>query len=342
MKQKLRTFGLVVVLTALIWGWAEQSQVRTLNKTTIDLDVELPVSTGFAIFQEHGVPPWGHRLRVQVAADFAGQEGAIAQLKHLIETREFPAPYSLPVAADAKDQKQIALRLIKALTSDPTLKKLGIDVTGVDPEDVVIHIEPLMEFDDLVVEVRFSDGVAPTAKAAEARVKVKMPVALHERLIRNRKAVLPAEVQESSADAAGSSKPLTAVIARQIEGYPIVPVPATALVTFDQSQQKYVFDNIPVKAVYSYDFPLADYDLVSDKSQWRKKIVVTGPAGDSIGPDKINLYLKFDLNDKEPANELSHECEVILPKGFTLVPPPKSSDLAVKFKFVKREGRTPP
>ena len=345
MSQKLRTFGLVVVLTALIWGWAEQSQVRTLDKKTIDLEVELAPSTGFAIFQEHGSPPWVQRIRIPIVADFAGQEGAIAQMKHRIETREFPATYSLAadLAADpeARDKKQINLRLIKAFTSDPKLKLRGVDVTGVAPESIAIPIEPLMEFNDLAVEVRFSDGVDRATNAIDAPVKVKLPVALHDRLVRNHKAVLPAEVQESSADASDPTKPLTAVFARQIEGYPISPEPATTLVKLDQSQREYVFDNIPVKAVYSYDFPLADYDLVSDKQYWRKKVVVRGPAGDAIGPDKINLYLKFDLSDKEPAYELSRECEVSLPKGFTLVAS-KSSDLAVKFKFVKREGRTPP
>jgi hypothetical protein len=279
---------------------------------------------------------------VTVVADFAGQEGAIAKLKHLIETREFPAPYSLTVDAAAKDKNKITLPLIKALSSDPTLKALGIDVTGVEPADKEISIEPLVEFDDLAVEVRFSDGVDRAATPDDVRVRAKMPVALHERLVHNRKVILAAEVEVTSADGPDASKPLPAVIARKIEGYPITPVPATTLVALAPVQPKRTtFDSIPVKAVYSYDFPLGDYDLVSDKPQWRKKIVVSGPSGDPISADKINLYLKFDLNDKEPANELSHECEVNLPKGFTLVPS-QSSDLAVKFKFVKREGRTPP
>jgi len=342
MMRAVQTFLLVVLLTAMIWAWAEQSQTRALDKQTIELDVEVPPKTGFALYQDRGPVTWSHRIRLKVVADFNGQQGGISELTKLIARGEFPAAYSLPidqrVRESLQDQQMIPLNLNKALSSDPRLAKFHVEVTSVSPPTADIRVERLKEFDDLTVVPWFRDGIDRAAVVADAKAKAVLPVGLHAQLVKENKASLQAVVQDNPTEA-DPGKPLTAVLATQIGGYPIKPTPETTQVTLDQSKKEYEFKSVPVKAVFARGFPWRDYELISDNNEWRKTIVVRGPASEPISADKIELFLNFDINDKEPAAGLSRDVEARLPQRFELVHS-KSSPLTINFKFVKREERT--
>ncbi|MDD4890213.1 MAG: hypothetical protein PHU85_09815 [Phycisphaerae bacterium] len=336
MLRPIKTFLVIVLMTALIWAWAEQSQTRTLDKQTVNMDIAVPTDK-FAICNEAGL--WTASVPRQVTLDFNGPQDGIAKLSQMIERDEFPPPFEWrPDLGEGDDVRPVMVNLRDAFARSPLsdkLEKLHVVVTSVSPAKVELSVGRVRTY-ELPIVARFSDGVDRIATIKDEKAKVVLPVGLYDRLVKQKKAEIRADVQVQP----DMTKPLKAVLAKHVEGFPIRATPAETLVTLNLQVTEYKLENVPVQPVFSRDFPWQDYNLESDKHQWRKTVVVKGYK--PITAADVNMYLKFETGDKEPTAGLSRDVEIVLPEGFELKSPQKGDEArAIKFKFVKREERPP-
>lgn len=342
-----KTLLLVVLLTAIIWGWAEQSQTSVLDKQTFDLEIMVPANRCAIFSESRGT--WTPTLRVKVTANFEGQQGGIAQLSQRIDRGDFgnfQPVYNLPLnlreGADAQAEEVNLARAINGSALSELLNKLHVTVTSVSPATVTLQLVRVRPY-DLPIVAHFSDNVERPVVVKDSFAKVLLPVGLYESLSKQKKASVRAEVNLLDGETAiDLTKPAKAVLAAQIEGFPVRPTPAETVVQFDVKMRDYTLENVPVAQVSAREFPWQDYTLDSDRNQWRKTIVVRGPVDKTITPADINAYLRFETTDKEQTAGLSRDVEIVLPQGFELRSPQKGDEArAIKFKFVKREERPP-
>lgn len=332
MIKAIKTLLLVLLLTAMIWAWAEESQTRPLEKQAIELEVDVPNGTGFAVFDPIS-GQWGHKLKLHVAVDFHGQQGGISRLSQKITRGEYRPVHSLRIddrlrADDGDGVHSVELNLVRILNEHPELDRMHTVVTAATPGTYTLMIGRLKQY-NLPIEVKSADKTR--LALTDVQASVMLPAPLYAELVQDNRARLQADLLPG----AQPDGQQTAVLAQQIGGYPIRPTPARTIVRRDMTVQEFRLENVQVQPVFSRDFPFQEYELVSDRHYWRKTVVVTGPAGRTLTANDIDLQVRFEISDARQSEvAVPRDVEVKLPAGFLLVR--IEPEASIQFRFVER------
>jgi len=178
----IQTIGLTTLITVLIWLYAEGQNVRRSEPRRIDL--QLPARVG-----QDTVVNWIDGGRTMAATvSFKGASAALTELEAHLE----PAgAIRLPITAgDLPDKPRHTLDLKTLLAearlnpdspSSRTITDLGISVDTVDPAQVDLRIQKLVERELRVVFQPDGVKLGPSLTIEPARVDVTLPRSLAER-----------------------------------------------------------------------------------------------------------------------------------------------------------------
>jgi len=327
-----KTFVLVVLLTALIWAWAEQSQITMRKEQPRRLTVRMP--EGWLVLAGEGnSAKWLSSLSLSVTASFIGPQSGISELDRIVKQFDF----SLPVPKEGAGQ--VELDLVEVVKNQPILTRLHTGVSEVEPGTAVLRVAQLKKYTLDVVPV-YSDVGTRQAECKPDKVTVHLPNVLYAKLAE--KAIRAPVRVDSDTDL---TQPIVVELPTELDGYSIHPDPPRVTVVTNLVMTEHKVENVPVMPSYPRDFPWQDYRLDSEKHQWRKTIAARGPADKTLAARDIQVFMKFEMNDIKPtAVPLSRDVEIVLPSGFQLVSPkPGDSERAINFRFVKpSEERSPP
>ena len=353
MKRGIKTFLVVVLLTAVIWGWAEQSQTRTLDKQTITLHVRLPAGSGFAIYQEdkNGVGSWTDRIQVKVVASFTGQQGGINQLARLLRAHEYPPVYSLSIdpqiRENPRDRQKVAVNLLRALGDSPVLDRLNVTVASASPEQPdadTIMIEPLRQVEVDLVAKSHNEPVSG-AVLQPAKAKVELPAGLVAKAVGG-EISLDANLLGELTDAGGQFE---AVVGSEVNGYPVRPNPERAKVTVKPKEtgepHEYEWPGVPLEVSVKPPFPYDQFGvIIQGQPKMNLKVRVAGNLSEAEARKRTRMYVELDDKDpKETVEPQTYTVKFDHPKEVTiLVPAEGSSACNVQIRFIKRKAEPPP
>ncbi len=335
MQRILKTAALVVVLTALIWTWAEHSQIATLQEHRVELAIRMPDSNWLVRLDQKGAAPsWAPTISVPVTATYTGPQSGISELERQVKQFEF----TLPRPAD--DAREVTLDLTEVLRGQPVLAELHTGVTEVEPRSVTLAVARVQEYTLTVVPV-YSDLAARQAECRPARATVRLPNAVYDGM--PRKEIRAQVVVGPGADL---TQPIAVELPDRLDGFKIDPNPRTVQVVTNILVVEQTIENVQVNYSLPPDFPLQDYRLDSEKHQWRKTLVVRGPSDRTLTVNDLKsaVALKFELTDIKPtAVPLSRDVEITLPRGFTLVSPlANDPDRLINFRWIRQSEERPP
>lgn len=335
MAKTIKNMVLVVLLTALIWAWAEQSQTTTLEKQEVTLRVVVPLEYG-EVVADSEAGPWRYSLENRVLADFVGPQSGINKLSRLIPANEYPRSYQLPAGEAGRQLVQIPLADV--LNSQPEMNELHCSAGNVLPTRWNIYVSRLQEYNLPVRPVyHYSSTEHGKPSWEEQEVTVQLPVRLWNALEPSQRVLTPSVDVPAGA---GVFEPLTVRVPTSFRGFAITPQPEVLSVKFDLVQRRQEFANFQVMPVYPLDFEHDKFMLESDKEQWRKSIVVEGPG--TLLAESVHAYLEFQLNDvRDTEAKLSREIEIIVPPGYKVIQPKSGDpDRRIYFRFIKRSDTT--
>lgn len=163
----LRTMGVVLPVTLLIWLLAESESTRQEK-----VRVELSVAAG---------PESARAIRVVPGQDFAGVatvqiEGANAKVDALIGRIRAPLRLEPGAPGVPLDPGTHAIDLQQALSQSPLLRESGVVVMAVEPATVLVQIDPVAQVEAKVrVELPSGAGMEGAIEVTPATVTLRVP-----------------------------------------------------------------------------------------------------------------------------------------------------------------------
>ncbi len=285
--RSVRSFGLVTLITVLVWLYAEGQDVTIFTR---DITVELPAKVDDLTVIEFA----DDARAVKLTVEFRGASAQLSELKRQLKgTLELPiGPGDLPENAESVplDMVELLNRAVIATGDEngakpKTVADLGVSVAKVDPATVNARVVKLGEVGVRVVIEAEGVQLGPNRKSEPGEVRIIAPETLISQT-------------EASPDAVRAYAKLTRKqlagipegIEQVIPGVPVVPsevfsrsrhvtVEPTAVdVTFTiESQQGSVKLEAPVP-VWRFGQVLGEYRMaLAADDQLLKDVQITGP-----------------------------------------------------------------
>lgn len=186
MWEKLRVYGLVTLITLLIWTWAERESLRD---SRIDGRIEVVPAESREVSVRPADPQWRGSVRISLKGSNAAIDAASRVLTSTV--RLTPGIGGVPAASG---EQVIDLR--EALREHADLRRLGVTITEVEPASMRVIIEELVT---RTVGLRLSaPGVSLDGEPtfAVGSVQVKLPASAAPRITEG--TVAPATLDEQS------------------------------------------------------------------------------------------------------------------------------------------------
>lgn len=297
MASQLKTLGVVLVVSLLIWLWAEAESVSTLAVTArVEFVVgesdlypraeETPAPTA-----RPTTPAVGVRLRVR------GSALALEQAQRLLAQTVKLSPGMPGMPTEPGTQ---AVQLLEAIENQPDFKRAGLRIVDIEPATASLKLDRLLTRS---VPLRFSQpGVATTGQVtiSPEQVKLRFPKALEPFAAPDLAlavAIDPA-VLDRAEDGRAITLPARVVLPQALLGDPAVSVDSELVrvqLTLRSRTERWTVENVPVQlmidpaALESFAISMTPGSLgsvvVSGPTEvltaWRQKLAAA--AGDAPG-----------------------------------------------------------
>lgn len=135
MWQKFKTYGLVSLITVLIWTWAER---ESLTASTVDARIDVATGEKADLTTRVVEPQWKGSVRVNLRGSNASIDAASRVLSSTL--RLTPGIGGVP---GTSGEHVVDLR--EALRDHPDLRRLGVTIAGVEPPSCRIVVEELVK-----------------------------------------------------------------------------------------------------------------------------------------------------------------------------------------------------
>jgi hypothetical protein len=202
MIERLRTWLIVSLITAVVWLFAE---AESLNDVDIRTPVTLVASNPMVqIITDEG---WEARVRVTLRGSNAG----IAQAREFLEQG---VTLPLPFAA-GPDLQDTPVDLLESMQRLPELRQFGVTATAVVPTRVTVRVREMVT-EELPIRVSLPGvEIDGTARVTPATLTVRMPSSLRESLVASKQ--WPPAIMATLPESALSSLPRGALVEREAE-----------------------------------------------------------------------------------------------------------------------------
>ncbi len=193
---KIQAYGLITLVTALIWLYAEGQDIP--DPAPVTVTVQLPASLGvdndiIVDFRDH--PAGGSDRQMSVKTRFRGSSVQLSKLQRGLERLILPLSESDVIKPDGSLRDEMVLPLGPAIAAayvgtdgeHVTVTDLGITVESVEPANVLLDVDRLVREK---INVEFHPAGVELAlgwKSEPAQVTVEMP----KRMVRDRYAGSP-------------------------------------------------------------------------------------------------------------------------------------------------------
>ncbi|MCG3180758.1 MAG: hypothetical protein BIFFINMI_03121 [Phycisphaerae bacterium] len=328
---------LVVLLTGLIWVWAEQAQTVHISEQPISLRVQVPPSDKVAITLDPQKRTWDRSVNINLEASFVGPQGGIATLMERIRRDEYHPVYRL--SHEAVTGEKYELQLSDALNDQYVLSQFHIGVASLSARTAEIYISPLVE-SHLTVRLDKIIGAHGEPKWREKPITIELPKELDERLTtpEDRTVLVSVRVPEDAGE-----RPVSVPMPPDFHGFPVRDWPDLT-VAFDANRPAPVvttLDNVPVDVQFPRNLRADQYylDPAFNKDQWLKTITVEGPR--RLERKDVDVYLKLEAGDVNGSDAGTPRDVVIhVPPGFTVTAPAEGTpQRSILFRLIRvKEG----
>lgn len=164
-RQKIETFIVVTVITALVWLYAEGRNVTIYTNE--------PVPVRFVSGDGEGltISPEGPQ---RVLISF---EGSTA-MKQALDALTKQGPIDLPVVEQPDAPTAVQNLIMKDVLNESVLRELGIQVTATDPAVIPVTVRRLVSVDMPIEAQVTAAGLAGRPTVEPARMAVRVPASL--------------------------------------------------------------------------------------------------------------------------------------------------------------------
>lgn len=327
--ERIQTFILVVLFTALIWWTANQS---------------VSVTRPFAVRLRLAKPP-GMTLRLIGSDEFtltlSGPQRQLDAFESRLRTRGDIVDYT-PTEREARPAERVSWKAQDVFGTTPLLVGSGLSVADVTPREVRLSIDHLQTVEMSVVP-DFGAMEVEGASVTPLTVRVTLPsreLAHHSRKLTPSAETLLANWRSEHADAQSFSinVPLAMPwVAERIEP-PTVTVSGRLIQLLDTVTKGpiQILPSVPVSVQRKYVVEAAAAE------DFRTDVSVRGPRDQlpALNAEQIRAYFDVLTADEGQAGQIiTRKAVVVLPRGFELVSDPPE----VRFRLVERDanGSTP-
>lgn len=241
----LKTLSLVLLVTALIWIWAE---AESLSSDRLQPRVELSASSD--LFLRANQPGWSGSVAVRVR----GATGALDRARRLMSE---PVRLAAGVGGIPTVPGEYVVDLREALRADAELRRSGITIGEVDPPTLNISIEAIVSRPIRIKpDVRGAGGVpaeldgAPTLATATAMIRC--PKRLAESLPEDAEALAVVDAERVARlrdDAPETVEGVRLVLPEPLAGNPLVvitPDRVSMVLRLKSRAQSWLLPTVPV------------------------------------------------------------------------------------------------
>ena len=319
MAQAVKTLAIVVVLTLLIWFYADQASSES-DSFAVWLTVRPPGSAKWRLADPN-------MERTQVEIEFAGPSGAMRELLRDVQDDRFRLTYV--VEADPPSGSHV-VDLISKLDGLEEVQRRGLRVTDVRPPELTLKVDRFVTKElPVVAQADSYKIVQPTVQPAT--VKVILPESQFDKLDR---AEIAANIEAMEVHRTLIREHLRSAAAESSQALELYDVPLArppgaildpqrVLVTavIERRDRTRSLRSVYVKFEVSSD-QWRKYDLeVKDNADLALEITVRGPSDTiaSLTPQDVRAYVEISSNDAiKTEGWLTRTVSFVLPPGVLL------------------------
>lgn len=321
MWEKFKSGAVVVFVTLMIWVAADQNVREDMS-----FKIQVRLTSGdpdlFAMIAE--LP---HQTTLSVTLN--ARRRRLREFDELVNSRPV---FEAVIGRNESTSSQPRLMSTRELISKiPEIDQFGTGyISSVEPSDVKVIIDTYETVGDVRVEPIYGD-LKVTASPSPARVAVRLPGFLAERLRQNPVAVAEAEQRiRTTSRPDGSfnvSVPLTIPALKNAPpsaGIKLLPAPEVTIAGQIESLTATKRKG-PIQITWSIpDQVQREYRIVvAPDLNFRPDIDVTGPRDllDQLDPREIRAFVDVYAADAEkPGTPIRRQVQFMLPAGFSLAP----------------------
>ncbi len=319
---QLGTFGIVTVVTLLVWLYAEDANIQEYTGQTVRVQFVLPEGSDGII---------GPAEPITIEVDFNGSNGQYQQF--IQQTRGVVIPIT-PTFDLSKDQHAVDVELREQLEQYEGLSELGINLTRVSPERERVTFEKYVELTLDVRIVQETGGIrlssATIEKEEQRRVTLRKIPASEAAQFAGVNAVARVREQDVADIAKGDSKEFDVEIefpARLREWAP-PGRDVQVLVTVANDRDTVTIDRRPILLSYPSSINERYIVEVEEAARFITSFKLEGPreqiAQLKQDPASAVVWASVRLTNEEAdaaatnGGELTKAVEIIAPPGVTL------------------------
>ena len=333
-KQTIHTFIWVVIITVLIWVYAD-IQFTDQKEISARLRLRVDMSEGMVLLSAEEIPVVfrvkGNRHYINRFSDLLAAKGSVLEYD-VARAKEFTAG----VYYDRTDE---------ILSSLPEFRNSGLEIVSARPGRIKIRLDKLVLIRDVPVRFNYT-GAELEGKVVinPDRVSLHVP-ASERRRINPSKIVLSTRLMDLSNTPAGKVNVVDMEVLPPAGVEHAVIAPPKVSITFKVRQQtgkKHFTVAVSYQAPSSWltDGTWEKYRLeVKPTETWTREIVVAGSRVDleKLTPEKINAYIVLTDEDKK-RDWWPGKIHVEFPKDLNVRLAKPVPDLL--YRLIKRPGTT--
>lgn len=341
--QSLRTAAWVVVITVLVWVYADIHFTDEQDVTTATLKLHTDSDINVGLLGESQIS-----ITFRIKGNRYYRDRFISRLVAAKDILKF----DVARAKEYKPGEEYKERTADLLSKLPAFNGSGLDVISARPERIKIHLDNMILVPDVPVEFKYSGAVlAGSARIEPARVELRFPASLRQR-IDPKKITLMTKTVDLSGKPASETEIIKVVNVLPPPNLDHVKLePSKVTVTFKVGQQTDSRKFAVTVAVQSPKSWLMDetwsrYQLQAKPPEdWTRQITVTGNRIDleKLNAENIRAYIVLTDEDKKRKLESwwPGKVKVRFPPGRNVRLAEPVPDLL--YRLVKRsESPTPP
>lgn len=320
MVQAVKTFLAVVVLTLLIWFYADQAGTRS-EDYVVWLSLRPPGSA-----QWRFADPNSERARVRIT--LSGTTGALGDVREDLDKNTLRFTYVIEADPPSGPYR---VGLLEKLDSFEEVRRRGLTVRNVDPPAVTVLIDRFVTKELPVVARADTFKIVQTTTVAPPTVQVTMPESQIDKLEQTE---IIANIEALEAHRALIREHLMSSESKPGEGIglqdvPLVRPPGAILdyervfvrAVIEQREQSKLLRSVYVRFDVSAD-QWRGYDLeVKDNADLALEVKVRGPSDliASLTPQDVRAYVEIKTGDAiRTEGWLTRTVNFVLPPGTTL------------------------
>jgi len=315
--ERLKTGVMVVLLTGLVWFFADQANMDTIT-VPVALEIQVPSGSNLVVLRHEPAP-------LEFEVTFRAPRGVIRQLAGEMQSRRWRPVFRVSRGASPG---RLELDSAKMLAEVDAIKQRGLGVSAARPERFSVEIDRITTV-TMRIEPQFGDLQAEAVEVQPEQVQVSLPSVLAQGLDGD---VLKVDVTEH---VRGSARPDQAQAVTVPLRWP-QQVPEAKFVQFDPAEVTVRFRlkgwiatrELPGVQVAFYIPPdvLKRYDPVPvDPAEFRPNIQLRGPKQivESLTRQDIRLLVEVLTSDEANVGKPIRRKVVAadLPAGVELLEP---------------------